>query len=456
MIPSGLYGVADRDRREAVSASSAHPGAAAPSAAAAESAPAIPYRSVARFSLRAALASLAAAALAARSVLPDDVIFADGSTIQRTVHIGKRGSVSLGDRMVAAADVLAVRFAKGNLPERLSSAVLLADGTALAGEIRSAGSTSFQFASESLGIVDLPRDRIAAIYLTPVRLGELKAAALAMADGGTEGPGREDRIFVANGDEVPAAMLRVDAEEISYRGKEGIRRLQRNIVTRIHCRLQDRAAGGDGGVEPPVGKSARAPLAVIRLKNGDLLRGDILRLDAGEMLMEGGAAGTVKVPRRLLMHMHFEGGRAEFLSAKKPKSAKHIPLFDASFPHRMDLAVSGNVMRSGDWIFDAGIGVHSRSEIVYETGGAYGRLVAVCGIDAAARGRGEVEFAVLADGKEVFRSGPMTGKDPPRIVSVPIAGAARITLVTGFGPDGDDSGGHANWGLAAVVRDLRD
>ncbi|MCX7805656.1 MAG: NPCBM/NEW2 domain-containing protein [Planctomycetota bacterium] len=394
---------------------------------------------------------MAAAIPAAPPAISDDVILTDGSILQRTVHIGRRGSLSLGDRMVASDEVLAVRFARAGLPERLSSAVLLADGTMLAGEVRSAGSASIRFASESLEIVELPREKVAAIYLAPVRPGEIKAAAIAMAAGRSDGAGHEDRIFVSNGDEVPAPLLRIEAEEVSYRGKEGIRRLSRGIVVRIHCRLPDRLVDGDGSGKRTDGKAG--PVAVVRLKNGDLLRGDILRLDSGEMLMEGGAAGTIKIPRRLLMHMHFEGGRAEFLSARKPAAAKHIPLFDAHFPHKADLSVSGEIMRVGDWMFDVGIGAHSRSEITWDTGGAYKRLVALCGLDAAARGRGEVEFIVLADGKEIFRSGTVTGKDPPKPISVPIAGAGRITLVTDFGPGGDDSGDHADWGLAAVVRD---
>ena len=101
---------------------------------------------------------------------------------------------------------------------------------------------------------------------------------------------------------------------------------------------------------------------------------------------------------------------------------------------------------------ERGIGVHSKSEMVFKLDGAPRRFFTLAGIDAETNGRGGVTARVLADGKEVWKSGEVTAKDAAKIVSVDLGPAKTVTLEVDYGSDGNDSGDHFDWGWAAVIK----
>jgi hypothetical protein len=102
-------------------------------------------------------------------------------------------------------------------------------------------------------------------------------------------------------------------------------------------------------------------------------------------------------------------------------------------------------------VFDKGLGVHSRTELDYQLDRAYESLVATIGIDDAVRPRGSVVFRVLGDGKVLFDSGVLTGKDPPRDVNVNVVGVSLLTLVVDYGDELDLSD-QADWGGARLLK----
>jgi len=108
-------------------------------------------------------------------------------------------------------------------------------------------------------------------------------------------------------------------------------------------------------------------------------------------------------------------------------------------------------MRIGDQSFDQGIGVHSRSVLTYDVPQGFRQLAATIGIDEAVGSQGNVIFRVLADGKEVFNSGPVTGRDVPRPLLASIGGARQIQLIVEFGDD-LDIGDQADWAEVRLIR----
>ncbi len=124
---------------------------------------------------------------------------------------------------------------------------------------------------------------------------------------------------------------------------------------------------------------------------------------------------------------------------------------------RFDQSVIGGPLAIAGRRFDSGLGVHSRTELTYEIGGAYETFVVTIGLDDAVRPRGSVVFRVLG-GKTsgqastvLFDSGVVTGADPPRDVIVDVSGITLLTLVVDYGNDLDLADA-AVWGDARLLK----
>jgi hypothetical protein len=100
--------------------------------------------------------------------------------------------------------------------------------------------------------------------------------------------------------------------------------------------------------------------------------------------------------------------------------------------------------------FDKGLGVHARSRLTFEVEDGFDQFAAVIGIDAETQGRGDCEFVVLADGREVYRQ-RVRGDDAPRDVNLDIAGVKRLTLLVEAGEE-LDLADHADWGDARLLK----
>jgi hypothetical protein len=76
------------------------------------------------------------------------------------------------------------------------------------------------------------------------------------------------------------------------------------------------------------------------------------------------------------------------------------------------------------------VGVKSfvNSEVEYDVQNLYGRFSASVGVDEASSDNAGVEFILLADGQELWRSGTMKKTDCPKSVDVNIAGVRKLIL----------------------------
>jgi hypothetical protein len=117
-----------------------------------------------------------------------------------------------------------------------------------------------------------------------------------------------------------------------------------------------------------------------------------------------------------------------------------------------DRAVSGRPLLLGGNTYEHGIGTHAISDIVYELHGLFDTFTAMVGIDEnAGRDFGTVEFVVLGDGKELWRTGIMRKGDTPQVCNVSVKGVRSLHLTV---TDAGDSNhyDHADWVNAKVSR----
>ncbi|MCL5035137.1 MAG: NPCBM/NEW2 domain-containing protein [Bacteroidetes bacterium] len=117
---------------------------------------------------------------------------------------------------------------------------------------------------------------------------------------------------------------------------------------------------------------------------------------------------------------------------------------------KMNKSVYGENISVAGRQYEFGIGTRSNSGIEYNTEGLYKRFSAVVGVDGSERNdRGSVEFFVYGNGKELWRSGPVTRESVAIPVSVNIEGTSHLLLkVANAG--GETGSIQADWADAKV------
>ena len=119
--------------------------------------------------------------------------------------------------------------------------------------------------------------------------------------------------------------------------------------------------------------------------------------------------------------------------------------------YRVDRTVDGHPFQLAGQTYDRGIGTQSTTFLVYPLEPGDRRFQALVGVDERAGPLGSVVFRVLVDGKERFKTPPMTDHDPPRTIDVDVAGGKFLILATEFGDRGDVRD-LADWVEARLIR----
>jgi hypothetical protein len=117
---------------------------------------------------------------------------------------------------------------------------------------------------------------------------------------------------------------------------------------------------------------------------------------------------------------------------------------------RRSLSVDGKPIRVGGKAYAHGLGTHANSQVHYAVNNRYQRFEAEVGVDDEKDGGGTVAFQVAADGKKIFDSGVMRGKQPAQKVSVSLDGVEELLLIVTDAGDGINSD-HADWADARLI-----
>jgi hypothetical protein len=187
------------------------------------------------------------------------------------------------------------------------------------------------------------------------------------------------------------------------------------------------------------------------LRDGSVWTGRLEASSAHHVAVTLTSGARVELPVNELTTIHFASDDVLFLDELEPSAFRFEPFGATRWPYRSNRSVANRPMRIGTESFERGIGVHSRSTLVYTLPEGYHKLAATIGIDEAVGSLGSVVFRVLADGREVFSSEPVRGPDEPRDILVPIDGSRELQLVVDYGDD-LDVGDQANWASIRLIR----
>lgn len=113
--------------------------------------------------------------------------------------------------------------------------------------------------------------------------------------------------------------------------------------------------------------------------------------------------------------------------------------------------LSGNRLSSSWVYYEKGLATHANSEIIYNLEKKYKTFTTDFGIDTAAQEGATVEFKILVDDKEVFKSGKMGKWDGPRSIKIDVSNAQKLTLLVTDAGDGLTND-HADWLNAKLIK----
>jgi hypothetical protein len=315
------------------------------------------------------------------------------------------------------------------------------------GEVRASGVT---LADEKLNIawklgqgLVVPIDLVRAIRFDTQTAGELFDEALATPSA------EHDRLFVkidGRLQSLTGLIEKITDDEVLFDFEGRKRTLARKQLYGIVVAQFNEA-------------DRRPPPFHVALIGGSRLGGQSISLADGQFELSLSDDATAKLPLSSVIRIDIRSSRLAFLSDLEPVEVEESPLVAQVSPWQRDRSVgkktltliaAGGQSEPKTIEFDKGLGVHSRSRLTFDVGGDYDTFAAVIGIDAESEGRGDCEFVVLGDNRELYRQ-RVRGGEEPRTLQLDIDGVDRLTLLVEPGED-LDLADHADWCDARLLK----
>jgi len=308
----------------------------------------------------------------------------------------------------------------------------------LLGRLTGGQGRRFQFTSPSCGEVRVALKELAQIwYLDREERGGSDSRPTGAA---RDEKGKSDEAELVNGDALPCVVQVVGPEAVKIRSELGLLSIKSERLRRVRF-----------AAIPEPKEEGTAVLAVVESTYGELLTGQVESATSEALVIRCRSGLKARFPLKTIQRISFKNGAVVFLSDLAPEKVVETPFFDIVYPYRKDRSVDGAALELRGKKFRKGLGVHSKSEITYGLAGKFSRFQAVIGIDDEVGKKGSVVFAVLGDGKELYRSPEIVGGGEPVALDVKVEGVGRLTLRVDFGRDFHIAD-HADWADARLVR----
>lgn len=315
--------------------------------------------------------------------------------------------------------------------------IALTDGGLLIGEVVRTDQDRLIVESDEFGEIKIPLELVAGILFHPP--GH-RPARDSLIDALTAADRDDDLLLLNNGDRLQGTVLKFDEKEIQLRAGVGDLAISRDRIRSL-------------AFNPALfARPARDGLAVmVGWRDGTrILATSLVLSEVVQLKSAGGLELTSENPGHVV-YLQPLGEKVEYLSDLKPDSYRHVPFLSLSWPFLLDRNVTGGHLRSAGHLYLKGIGMHSAARLTFNLDGQYQRFDALAALDDQVETGGSVTFRVFVDGKERYATDTMRGGEEPTSISVPVAGARRMSLIVDFADHGDQQD-HANWLDARLVR----
>jgi len=370
---------------------------------------------------------------------------ANGSEMAGSLRSITEGSLRLGEQSLPVADVVRLNF-RGRVEEVRQRATLI---QLINGDRVVAGLTNM--IDEAVVAlwkshpewppVRIPSETIAGILMSAPAEPAQRARWFTQVFGRGS---KTDVVLLQNGDRATGDLLSFDQThlKLSQGGKPLSIEMARIRGITFNSSLSNLPA-------------AKKPRIHVTLTDGSQLTGyGATRERGGPLRLTTVFGSPLELPLASIAVIRFLDGRATYLSELEPRAAHVSGYFDTA--ERLAVAKDRNVL-GGPLVvhgieYPKGLGTRSRSRIEYDLGGRYSRFEATAALDDLAGGKGSVRFIVEKDGVRIFESALVTGMSPAVAVGpLDIKGAQRLALLVDYGELADIND-WADWCDAVVIR----
>ena len=365
------------------------------------------------------------------------VIDASGATVTRSDG---------GVETIPLDELISVEFPRRSALAPASGeriVALLHDGSRLEGAVAGGSAEMLRVALRPGVELEIPIDALSALFLG-ARAPRLERARFDVS-------AKEDALFKrpeSGGDFTRGTLQSFSANDCEFEYSLGNGKFTWGELEAVVLARQ-------GELDPP-----KAPLVHADLAPDGVLTGTLLRFgDAGLELKPQGFAKSVVLPPEILRALRFDGARHAWLSDRAPAKVEQTPYLGSAdqflFPWRPDRTVTGRPLAVGGRSFAKGFGCHSRTRLEFTLTPQEAQFEAWVGVadevlDLA--DRGAIQFAVVLDGKEAWRSAVLRAGEPAvKVGPIALAGTKTLALVTDFG-EGEDVADRGVWGEALLLR----
>jgi hypothetical protein len=205
-----------------------------------------------------------------------------------------------------------------------------------------------------------------------------------------------------------------------------------------------------------VGKQARAVVLqdaaspdaneVVRLVDGSVLLGKSASISQGRLTIDDARLGSITVEARTVAQISMGGDTLDTLTRLAPSKVDGTPI-----GYAIDATTAGVAIALLGTAPAHGIGQRPGVSLTWDVGGKYKSVIAKAGVPLEILPLQRLQFVVLADAKEVFRSPPISSVDDPVTIAVSLADVQTLTFRV-EGPDAMAPGATGLWADPILVR----
>lgn len=179
----------------------------------------------------------------------------------------------------------------------------------------------------------------------------------------------------------------------------------------------------------------------------------------GQVQLEKGSTVVIKMPwgdqfalpKEYLASVKTINARSVPLTEIKPDTVTQVPFFNQVYPYQINKSFSGQPLKIGEKVFQQGLCVHSRTELVYSLGENFEKFHTALGLQEGSGELGNVAVKVVADGKTLYENQEFTSETKQEPLSLDVTGCQTLTLIVDFGKD-QDVGDRFVWGDPKLIR----
>ena len=391
----------------------------------------------------------------AAPVLSEEIRLHDNSRVYGLVKkVNDAGQITVlqptgNEKSVPLEDIIAIRFL-GRSPLLVQSGMQdfrLVDGSSLRGQILYNSGDLVTLRTALCGTIEINLAHVRGFIALPMIGFSGRKAEELLENAPRPGTSTLDMVLDRRGSLYPGVVRRLELTQLLLDHEE----LLRVVPVRIPYLAAVRLADAARAPQPKWQGELRIRL---RARDGGLIQGTLKRIHLGSWHVQPtwDTKSTLILDVNEISLVQVIGGRVQYLSQLQPVDVKESTVLAPPQPYRMDRSSQGDAINISGKRYPWGIGVHADSRLTFDLSKRFGQFRADLGIATRIGDRGSVVFEVIGDGKSLYRSRVVTGREPkPLEVQVSVAGVQQLTLqVTNSGDL--DLGDVANWGSARVIR----